>query len=162
MIFIIGNSRSGTKLVGEILNNHSEIFTFTELHYFEQLVDIKKIKKPCSREYGILLIAKLFSIQENGYLNPMKFNSNYLEKYIPVAKKIYEIYNIYNYIHVYTSFIDYYTKKIANKKFACDPTPRNQFFIRQLCENILDAKFVYMLRDPRAVLYSQKKNGNLV
>ena len=33
-IFIVGSSRSGTTMMGRILGNHSEIFTFKELHFF--------------------------------------------------------------------------------------------------------------------------------
>lgn len=36
-IFIVGNSRSGTTMMGRILGNHTDVFTFHELHFFEQL-----------------------------------------------------------------------------------------------------------------------------
>ena len=36
-IFVIGSSRSGTTMTGRMLNKHHEIFTFNELHFYEQL-----------------------------------------------------------------------------------------------------------------------------
>lgn len=36
-IFIIGNSRSGTTLMGSILGLKREVFTFKELHFFSYL-----------------------------------------------------------------------------------------------------------------------------
>ena len=36
MIFIAGNSRSGTTLMGRILANHSQVFTFSEMHFLEE------------------------------------------------------------------------------------------------------------------------------
>ena len=33
-IFIVGSSRSGTTMMGRILGNHSDVFTFKELHFF--------------------------------------------------------------------------------------------------------------------------------
>ena len=36
-IFVVGNSRSGTTMMGRILGNHPDIFTFKELHFFGQL-----------------------------------------------------------------------------------------------------------------------------
>jgi len=37
-IFIVGNSRSGTTMLARILGNHDNVFTFHEIHFFEQLV----------------------------------------------------------------------------------------------------------------------------
>ena len=33
-IFVVGSSRSGTTMMGRILGNHSDVFTFKELHFF--------------------------------------------------------------------------------------------------------------------------------
>ena len=35
--FVVGSSRSGTTMMGRILNNHPDIFTFHELHFFEKI-----------------------------------------------------------------------------------------------------------------------------
>ena len=37
MLFVVGNSRSGTTMMGRILGNHPDVFTFGELHFFGQL-----------------------------------------------------------------------------------------------------------------------------
>ena len=37
MLFVVGNSRSGTTMMGRILGKHPEIYTFGELHFFGQL-----------------------------------------------------------------------------------------------------------------------------
>ena len=57
----------------------------------------------------------------------------------------------------YKSFCTYYSKEVKGKGQACDPTPRNQFFIDQILENDPRAKVIYCFRDPRAVLYSMKR-----
>ncbi|MEP7168745.1 MAG: sulfotransferase, partial [Bacteroidota bacterium] len=36
MIFVAGNSRSGTTLMGRILGKHTTVFTFNELHFLEE------------------------------------------------------------------------------------------------------------------------------
>ncbi|MFI5135892.1 MAG: sulfotransferase, partial [Chitinophagales bacterium] len=36
-IFVVGNSRSGTKMMGRILGNHEKVHAFPEMHFFEQL-----------------------------------------------------------------------------------------------------------------------------
>ena len=58
-IFIVGNSRSGTTMLGRILNNHSEVFTFKELHFFYTLWSGKEI---LSYSESINLLAKLFNL----------------------------------------------------------------------------------------------------
>ena len=37
MVFVVGNSRSGTTMMGRILGNHPDVYTFGELHFFGQL-----------------------------------------------------------------------------------------------------------------------------
>ena len=37
LFFVVGYSRSGTTLMGQILGLNSEVFTFEEMHFFEQL-----------------------------------------------------------------------------------------------------------------------------
>ena len=37
IIFIVGNSRSGTTMMRRVLGNHPAIFMLEELHFFEQL-----------------------------------------------------------------------------------------------------------------------------
>lgn len=39
VIFIVGNSRSGTTMLGRILGKSTYVHTFDELHFFEFLVD---------------------------------------------------------------------------------------------------------------------------
>ena len=36
-IFIVGSSRSGTTMMGRIINNNEDVFTFNELHFFSRI-----------------------------------------------------------------------------------------------------------------------------
>lgn len=157
MIYVVGNSRSGTKLIGDILGNSPEIFTFTELHFIEYLIAPDNLFKCCSEEKAIELIAKLFSIQENGFLGPSKFSQHSLEKFILVAEAVLEKFTCSKYIDCYLAFLNYYTTIVKNKKIACNPTPRKHYFIKEIKKVDPAAFFIYEVRDPRAVLLSQKK-----
>lgn len=161
MIFIVGNSRSGTKLLGDILSNSQPVFTFTELHFIEYLVSTDKIFNKCSKEEAILLINKLFSIQENGFLDPKKFNKSNLDNFYKISEIIYDKYKCETYYDCYQNFLIYYTKGIKKKSVPCDPTPRNQFFIKEIKNHSPASKIIYAIRDPRAVLYSQKKKWKI-
>jgi hypothetical protein len=69
MIFIVGNSRSGTTMTGRILGNHPDIFTFGELHFFEQLWSPKDKGTVLSDAEAIGLIARLLCTQREGYFS---------------------------------------------------------------------------------------------
>ena len=71
-IFIVGNSRSGTTMMGRILDNHSDIFTFKELHFFGQLWSSKDQSKILSQKQAVELCSRLLCIQEFGILNQEK------------------------------------------------------------------------------------------
>jgi len=57
MLFIAGNSRSGTTMMGRILSMHPDIFTFHELHFFEQLWSTNDGQKQLSIEDAMTLYA---------------------------------------------------------------------------------------------------------
>ena len=59
IIFIVGNSRSGTTMFSRILNNHDEIFSFHEIHFFEELVSANELNKAISSDNASILLAKL-------------------------------------------------------------------------------------------------------
>ena len=152
MIFVVGNSRSGTTMMGRILGNHQEIFTFGELHFFGQLwspVNSSKIDLYDSEK----LAAKLFCIQTEGY----RTHGN-SDRFLQKAKVFCE--NIPNYPinppELFSKFLIYETQR-NNKTIPCDQTPRNVFYIEEILQHYPEAKIINMIRDPRDVLYSQKR-----
>jgi len=50
IVFVAGNSRSGTTMMARILNNSNAIHSFNELHYFEGQIDIDDIGKTVNYE----------------------------------------------------------------------------------------------------------------
>ena len=64
-IFIVGSSRSGTTMMSRIINNHRDVFTFKELHFFSRISG-RRINKKIDRSKQIKLLARLFCVQEEG------------------------------------------------------------------------------------------------
>lgn len=67
IIFVVGNSRSGTTMLGRILGRASDVFTFNVLHFFEQMwqpqIPAERIKQETAIEYA----ARLMAVQRDGY-----------------------------------------------------------------------------------------------
>ena len=64
--FVVGNSRSGTTLMSIFLGSHPSVFTFRELHFFEQLWNPKDTQK-LSLEQARDILSRLIIIQREGY-----------------------------------------------------------------------------------------------
>jgi hypothetical protein len=152
LIFIVGNSRSGTTMMGRILGKHPQVFTFHELHFFEQLWTPKQENCLLSATEAQKLGAKLLSIQRDGYLtqgNPNRFLTEAKNLVFPINSKTFTSSKIF------AEFLHYESSQ-NNKSISCDHTPRNVFYINEILELYPEAKIINMIRDPRDVLLSQK------
>ena len=65
MIFVVGNSRSGTTMMGRILGKHPSVYTFGELHFFGQLC-APPFSSELPKEEIEELAAQLYCIQREG------------------------------------------------------------------------------------------------
>ena len=152
MIFVVGNSRSGTTLMGEILGLNTQVFTFEELHFFGQLWLEKDKNTYFSKTQAQNLFAKLISIQNTDYLTQQP-----LEKFkgeaIKVIEKIYH--EQLSSADIFKHYLNYETSK-QNKQTPLEQTPRNVLYIKEILELYPEALIVNMIRDPRDVLLSQK------
>lgn len=150
LIFVVGNSRSGTTMMGRILGNHPEIFTFHELHFFEQLVSADKLQNTITTAEARHLFAMLLSIQRIGLFaerQPEQFKEEAAsalpeDNYTPFA--------------VYHKFLNYETR-LNHKRIPCEQTPRNIFYLKEIINYDRDIRVIFMLRDARDVLLSQKQ-----
>lgn len=148
-IFVIGNSRSGTTMMGRILGNHSLINTFPELHFFEQLWSPSEGGISISIDNAKILFAKLLCIGRDGYLT----GCSQYTRYIPEADE--QIKSNMNKLEVFSKYLEY-ESSLKDKTISCDQTPRNLFYVEEILNYYSDAKIIYMIRDPRDVLLSQK------
>ena len=69
-IFIVGSSRSGTTMMGRILNNHPDIFTFRELHFFGTIWT--NYTSRLNYDESVSLLSRLLCIQERGIFHQKK------------------------------------------------------------------------------------------
>ncbi len=152
MFFVVGNSRSGTTMMGRILGQHSEVFMFHELHFFEQLWDPSGGEVLYNRDKALQIVAILLSIQREGYMAPRN-----IQKYSPEARDILNLMpdDQLTPDAVFREFLVYEAAQ-AGARIPCEQTPRNLFFSDDIFTMYPDARIVEMVRDPRDVLLSQK------
>ena len=152
-MFVVGNSRSGTTRMGRILGNHPSIFTFGELHFFEQLWSADNKEGILSENEAVKLASRLLCIQRKGYFCECS-DKHYRDE----AKEIYNLIEKENIIStdVYEIFLSYESLK-SGKSIPCEQTPRNVFYIGEILELYPDARIINMVRDPRDVLLSQNR-----
>ena len=152
VIFIVGNSRSGTTMMRRVLGNHPHIYMLEELHFFEQLWSTADKTNAISSEKAVQLASKLLFIQRDGYLSEMDITKHQAD-----AIKIVEGIQAPIFPHaVLNGFLFFETQK-NGKTIPCEKTPQDVFYIAEILELFPGAKIVNMVRDPRGVMLSQKR-----
>ncbi|MCE2415007.1 sulfotransferase [Candidatus Poribacteria bacterium] len=152
MVFVVGNSRSGTTMMGRILGKHPSIYTFGELHFFGQLC-APPFSSESRKEEIEELASQLHCIQQEGYRthgNPRRFLSeaqSFLER-------------LTTYPGTQAALFEAFLHHVAAENggaIPCDQTPRNVFYIADILQLYPKVRIINMIRDPRDVLLSQKR-----
>lgn len=157
IIFIVGNSRSGTTMMLRIFNKHPELMVLNELHFFEQLWSPQDKGKPISKHEAITLASKLLLTQRVGY---MTHDQDYLQFTDEATKLVQELTEREI---IAEAIFNHFTKRevaLNHKTIVCEKTPQNVFYLKEIFELYPNAKIIHMVRDPRAILLSQKNKWN--
>lgn len=152
-VFVVGNSRSGTTMMGHILRNHPMIFTLHhELHFFEQLCASADYNRVLSFEESVKLAARLLCINHDSYWtqgDPARFS----EEAGTIIRSIQD--RTTTPVVIFEQFLRYVALK-NGKTIPCDQTPRYILYIADILKLYPDSRVINMIRDPRPVLLSQK------
>jgi omega-hydroxy-beta-dihydromenaquinone-9 sulfotransferase len=151
-VFIVATSRSGTTMMSRILNLHKEIYSTNELHYFNDIINVNEINKLFNLNSSRKIIAKLLSrIKKN------LWNNDDINIYLEEADELLKNSNLKNFKG--SDLLNIVLLNLAKNKnvtIVVEQTPKNILYINQLIETYPNSKFIHMIRDPRAVIYSQK------
>lgn len=152
MVFVVGNSRSGTTMMSRVLGRNSAIHGFPELHYIEQMVTAEQFASdnPVEDARAIDLVARVISIFRLGY-----FKRREPERFLSEAQDI--INGVKPRTHAALLRAAMLTEaRRHGAVIACEQTPRNVFHIDAILAAYPDAVVINMVRDRRDVLLSQK------
>jgi hypothetical protein len=157
IVFVTGASRSGTTLLSRIFGNHQDILGLHELHYFGDLVEVESIDAEQSDAQLAQKLAWLLARQARDFWTdgPDAADiemANTLVESLPATDKNAAVAYEYALAHLATT---------AGKRAACEQTPRNIFYAEKLLALYPDARMVHIVRDPRAVLASQKNRWQM-
>lgn len=155
-IFILGSGRNGSTLLASLLNNHKEIFFPPEQYALPYVI--------LNWNIGGFLFPKTFSKKAvNLFLNN-KNNQNWILKKEDFKKILFNINNHKYPISIKTItdaiYLHYAGKFKKQIKYYGDHSPLNTQFTYMLRKNFPNAKFVFLVRDPRDVVLSYKKLKN--
>ena len=130
--FILSFSRSGSTVLGQKLNNHSDVSMLNESWIFNYLGILSWRKlTPKKQRFLVHLINK----------NKSQYNSSKVNVGLTASKPI-------------------SVKRFYNRIFECDTTfigektPTNIFYVDYIRKRIKDAKFVFLKRHPLAIASS--------
>ena len=152
MIFVVGNSRSGTTMLGRMLGRNSKVYKFPELHLFGPCISHGKEFEPLTKEECTSAFTWLLDVAErklHATREPEKFKEE--------ARQLTQI-HFHPGIHaweLYYHFVLYEVRK-RGKEIPSEDLPGNIFKIDQILSVFPFAKIVHIVRDPRDVLLSQK------
>jgi len=152
IIFIVGNSRSGTTMLGRVFGNHTLVHTFGELHFFEMLVNAETVSNrlPWPEERRIALLERLLTTSRVGFFTKV-VQGQYRETAVSILKAT----KGEDPVSAYKAFLYFETTR-NSKVIPCEQTPRYLFFIKEILQAFPEAFFINIIRDPRDVLLSQK------
>lgn len=161
IIFVTGASRSGTTLLSFILRSHDRVFGLAELHYFGEFFDPRDTEDRVGDRQLLKAAAAIFLRQEQGVrkcrletcdLPEMEARSlaraRALLDTLPKSER--------TPCAVFAAAVREIAGE-AGKIIPCEQTPRNIFYAEALLKRFPAAHVVHMMRDPRAVMASQKK-----
>jgi N-acetylglucosaminyldiphosphoundecaprenol N-acetyl-beta-D-mannosaminyltransferase len=150
MIFVTGASRSGTTLVGQVLGRHSQIAGLREMQYFGDSWSPRGNNRRMKASEARRAVEALFVRQGHGW-NAVKD----VDDSADIKQVLASLPDLPDSSGVFAATVAFFAAR-AGKRIPCDQTPRNIYYARTLLEQFPNARVVHMLRDPRAVLASQK------
>jgi hypothetical protein len=136
-----------------ILSNHPHVYGLNELHFFEKLWSSADRDKVIHRQAAEQLAAKLLFVQRDGYIG--KTNA---DRYLTDAARIIDRLGEGPYFahDVFAAMMNFETGR-HGRKIPCEKTPQNVFYLKEIFDLFPNARVINMIRDPRAVMLSQKR-----
>ena len=153
IVFVTGASRSGTTVLSRILGKACGATSLNELHFFGSLVPFAECATPLPRERAERAVAMALARHHRDYWvsGPNREERDSAQRIVgglPPAQATGD--------RLFAATMDE-IRRLTGAAVLCEQTPRNIYYAFHLLEAFPDAHVVHVVRDPRAVLASQKR-----
>lgn len=150
--FIIGLGRSGTTLLMNILNANEEITALPEIRFFNFFYTGWKNKKTFTKNDIEDIRTYLLSYGQKAKNSPYIWKENELYENLHADKAL-------TFKAIYSCFYSSIALKNSTKqsRIIFDKNPINTIFISEIMQVFPEARFIFMVRDPRANYLSRKQ-----
>lgn len=157
IVFVTGASRSGTTMLALILGKAAGAKTLKELHFFGDLVPFEDCAKVLPRERAERAVAMTLARHARDYWATRPSREEWA-----LARQIVTELGASQSTgdRLFAATMDE-IRRMTGATVLVEQTPRNIFYASHLLESIPDAHVVHVMRDPRAVLASQKRRYQL-
>lgn len=153
IIFVVGNSRSGTSLMMRLLSRSPQVHFLNELHFFEKLWSANDANRPIDQAEAVALASQLLFIDRYNVLKRFE-EAQYASEALALVQSL-ERDKIYRQ-DIYGAVLRRRTLE-QGKQIPGEKTPQNLFYLQEILAMFPNARVINMVRDPRAVLLSQKR-----
>ncbi|MCE2928428.1 MAG: sulfotransferase [Candidatus Caenarcaniphilales bacterium] len=146
-IFIVGCPRSGTTILASLLNNHSQIASATEMHFFNYISKQKKYNWGKLDKQSLTMLldeSRIIDFCTHGNLDKNTLLDALLAAPSTDKKTIFTI--------LANNFI-----ASKNKFRFCEKTPQHLLNVEEILNIFPDAKIIYLVRDGRDTVNSLMK-----
>lgn len=162
-LFICGHRRSGTTLLTSLLDFHDEIMMYPDdskfFHLFYPFVELKKLNVKQRQQ---LIIDKNFKYLKDNLIKKIKINPKLLnftfleEDFLSFTKKTK---NWESFLHaMIRSLYNNTFQEKKDLKYWGEKTTSSEIYIEEINKKFRKAKFIHIIRDPRAI-YASLKSG---
>lgn len=153
-VFVVGLPRSGTTLLGNILDQHPKVFRIGESHFFEEIYPrLTKTRKPYSDEDYQTACWQLYTAAGR---HRGRRAQTQIEKYLVFDDLLQSaLIQRPDPAGIYQLFIELLGQK-ADLHLICDDTPRHVYHL-DVIQSLSRASVINLVRDPRDFLISYKR-----
>lgn len=148
-IFVVGAGRSGTTLLQLMMNAHPSITIQGELHFFEEILDLKKDIPTLTEDRDLAAffdrLPRLYSLR---YLPNLEKQLGVVGRKMRKGRRGYEDFHRY--------MLEAHASEEGAQRIG-EKTPSNVRYMNQLLTMYPNARIVHIIRDPRGVVASMIK-----